>query len=151
MKKLFLLIVISVFTANFISAKIEKKLDKIIKTQNIAVSNQTEQNIDTLEKLVMQTRSDSVSVDDLTNMTTGEGSWIKNNWSWLLTTLIFLLEIFLRVAPTNKDWSIVNKILSILIWIWRLLPNNAKVRGNVIKRGFDIRIKKTIDSYKNRI
>lgn len=76
-------------------------------------------------------------------------NWLHNNLKWLISILIVLLEIFLRVAPTNKDWSIVNKILSILIWIFNIIPNNAKLRNDVLKRGHDIRIKKIIDSYKN--
>jgi len=132
-----------------VKAGVEKKLNNVIKEQNIAVSNNTIENLDTLENLVNQTRTDSVTVNDLTHMQPGEG-WLKNNWSWLLTTLIFLLEIFLRVAPTGKDWSIINKILSILIWIWRIIPNNAKVRDSVIKRGYDLRVKKTIEAYKNK-
>lgn len=132
-----------------VKANIEKKLNNIINEQNIDVKNNTSKNIDSLEKLIMKTRSDSVSIDDLTHMQQGE-DWFKNNWNWLLSTIIFLLEIFLRIAPTNKDWSIVNKILSILIWIWRFIPNNAKVNNNVINRGYDIRLKKAIDEYKKK-
>ncbi len=149
MKKLFLIVAMAFASLSFIRANVEKKLDKMILEQNIQVSNKTQQNIDTLEQLIDNLRSDTVTIDDLHPMQPGS-NWFKNNWEWLLTLLIFLLEVFLRVAPTNKDWSLVNKILSILIWIFRIIPNNAKARENVLKRGHDLRIKKLIEDYRNK-
>lgn len=149
MKRLFFFLVMALFTAKIVFAGVEKKLDQIITQQNIVVSNKTQQNLDTLEKLTTQVRSDSLSMDDLHPMQPGN-NWLKNNWEWLLSVLIVLLEIFLRIAPTNKDWSIVNKILSILIWIFRIVPNNAKTRNDIIRRGHDLKIKKIIDAYRNK-
>lgn len=149
MKKFLFLIVAAIIYLQPVRANVEKKLDRLIQQEKITVSNKTQKNIDSLDKLATQLRTDSVTIDDLHPMHPGS-NWLKNNWEWLLSLLIFLLEVFLRVAPTNKDWSIINKILSILIWIFNIIPNNAKIRNDVLRRGHDIRIKKIVEAYRNK-
>lgn len=41
-------------------------------------------------------------------------NFILENWKEGLGISVFILELIVRIKPTNKDWSIVNKIISIL-------------------------------------
>lgn len=44
------------------------------------------------------------------------GTWPE--WvSWAIVVVLTLWEIILRLVPTAKDWTLVNKIVTILNWI----------------------------------
>lgn len=50
--------------------------------------------------------------------------YVLENWQTLLAILgVLLLEIFVRLKPTDKDWSILNFIIRMINFI---VPNKAK-------------------------
>lgn len=131
-------------------AGVDKQIDNIIKTENITVSDYHDV-MDSLDSTVDSAMSATGSVGDeyLSPMTPGE-NWLKNNWHWLLGLVIFTLQVILKVKPTTANWDLVDKLFSILQWIWNIIPNNAKNKDEIIKRGFDRKTKRVIDAYRKK-
>lgn len=50
-------------------------------------------------------------------------------WKHYLTASILVLEIVIRLKPTGKDESILNRLLSVVTYIADKVPNRAK-RGS---------------------
>lgn len=52
--------------------------------------------------------------------------YIKKNWLWLLGVFIPVLEVIVRLTPTEKDNTILSRLLSLL---GRFIPNLRKGGG----------------------
>lgn len=52
--------------------------------------------------------------------------FITSNWQWLIPAFLGLVEIVVRLTPTDKDDSILNKIKELFDFI---LPNIKKGGG----------------------
>jgi len=50
---------------------------------------------------------------------------IKDNWQVILAVLIAVIEVIVRLTPSQKDNSILNKVLKVVDF---LLPNLANDR-----------------------
>nr|WP_319266081.1 hypothetical protein [uncultured Draconibacterium sp.] len=66
--------------------------------------------------------------DPIPEMEEGETlvDYAKRNWEWLITAFIFLLEIIVRLTPSEKDNTILSRLIALL---GKLIPNMKKGGG----------------------